>query len=71
MPVFVAEEMAENMLLLNKEHGYYGNHPLEESNAVSRPSTFFMAFADFQILSEPATTWEQFLRKEESYKDLQ
>ena len=34
MPEFAAEELAENMVLLSKEHGYYGKEPLEESNSV-------------------------------------
>lgn len=29
-----AEELTENMLLLNRAYGYYGNAPLEESNEV-------------------------------------
>jgi hypothetical protein len=35
MPEKIAEELLENMLLLNREYGYYGGADLAESNAVS------------------------------------
>lgn len=40
MPSVAAEDLTENMLLLNKAYGYYGGDSLEESNKVSRRNSF-------------------------------
>lgn len=34
MPAMAAEDLKENMLLLNKQYGYYGGDSLEDSNKV-------------------------------------
>jgi hypothetical protein len=49
-----AEELLQNMRLMN-EYGYYGGEPLEESA---------------EILLEPATTWEQYMKKAKAFADL-
>lgn len=36
LPAMAAEDLTENMLLLNRENGYYGGDSLEDSNKASR-----------------------------------
>jgi hypothetical protein len=51
---FAAEELLQNMRLLN-EYGYYGGEALEESK---------------EILQEPATTWEEYIKKAKAFAEL-
>ncbi|KAH8880073.1 NmrA-domain-containing protein [Thozetella sp. PMI_491] len=55
MPEFAAQELLENMLLLD-QFGYYGGAKLDESHA---------------ILEDKLTSWEEFLKKSPAVKDLQ
>lgn len=54
MPDFAAEELLENMLLIDK-YGYYGGASLDESHA---------------ILEDKLTTWAEFLKTSPKLKDL-
>jgi len=54
LPDFAAEEMLENMLLLNGE-GYYGGASLDDSHA---------------ILEDKLTTWAEFIKTAPAFKDL-
>ncbi|KAK6214730.1 NmrA-like family protein [Colletotrichum tabaci] len=55
MPDFVAEEMLQNMRLLN-EFGYYGGEKLDESHA---------------IVEDKLTTWEEHVRESKAFAELQ
>lgn len=54
MPDFAAEEMLENMRLMD-EGGYFGGAPLDESHA---------------ILEDKLTTWEEHMKKATAFADL-
>ncbi|KAK1624983.1 NmrA-like family protein [Colletotrichum phormii] len=54
MPDFVAEEMLQNMRLLN-EFGYYGGEKLEESHA---------------IVEDKLTTWEEHVKNAKAFSGL-
>ncbi|ORY30795.1 hscarg protein [Naematelia encephala] len=55
MPDRVAEEILQNMHLLNDDYGYYSKEPLEES---------------IKIVKEPLVSWEEFLKNTPAFKDL-
>ncbi|KAF6837779.1 hscarg protein [Colletotrichum plurivorum] len=55
MPGFVAEEMLQNMRLLD-EFGYYGGEKLDESLA---------------LVEDPLTTWEEHVKKNKAFAGLQ
>ncbi|KAK4686160.1 hypothetical protein P7C73_g3972, partial [Tremellales sp. Uapishka_1] len=55
MPQHVAEEMLQNMHLLNKEYGYYEGKDLKESHS---------------ILTDPLVSWTEFVKKAPAFKDL-
>ncbi|KAF6820693.1 hscarg protein [Colletotrichum sojae] len=55
MPSFVAEEMLQNMRLLD-EFGYYGGEKLDESLA---------------LVEDPLTTWEEHVKKNKAFAGLQ
>lgn len=55
MPDHGAEEMLQNMKLLNPEYGYYGGASLDESKA---------------IVKEPLTPWGEFVKNAPAFKDL-
>jgi len=54
LPEFAAEELLQNMRLLN-EFGYYGGASLDESHS---------------ILVDKLTTWDEFMGKAPAFKDL-
>lgn len=54
MPDFIQQELLENMLMM-QDFGYYGGADLKESHS---------------IVSEPLTTWKEFVEKEPKWKDL-
>ncbi|GKT43112.1 NmrA-like family domain-containing protein 1 [Colletotrichum spaethianum] len=55
MPDFAAEELLQNMRLLN-EFGYYGGEKLDESHA---------------IVEDKLTTWEDYVKKAKAFAGLQ
>lgn len=56
MPAFAAEEMLENMRLID-EGGYYGGKGLEESHALL-------------VDGDQSTTWEEFMKKAPAFAGL-
>ncbi|KAK9369406.1 NmrA-domain-containing protein [Lipomyces kononenkoae] len=54
MPDFAAQELLENMLLLD-QFGYYGGAKLDESHA---------------ILEDKLTTWDEYIKKAEAFQGL-
>ncbi len=54
LPAFAAQELLENMHLLD-QGGYYGGASLDASQA---------------ILEDPLTTWEEFMKTAPAFKDL-